>query len=223
MYYIYAYLREDKSPYYIGKGKGKRAWVKCRSVPRPKEKERIIFLIENIAKEEDAFEWEKFFIAAYGRKNNATGILRNLTDGGEGMSGHIQSPEHIKKSADARRGKKRPYISEKLKGRISLRRGIPMSEEDKQKRRKPKLNKENYRKPKSEKHKLNIKNSLIGRKRLESEFRTYNWEITTPNNEIFVIKNLSKFCRENNLSSGALCIVAQGKRNHHKGYKTRRI
>jgi hypothetical protein len=38
--------------------------------------------------EEEAFEYERMLIAAYGRKN-----LVNLTDGGEGASGHIPSDE----------------------------------------------------------------------------------------------------------------------------------
>ena len=34
-YYIYQYLREDGTPYYIGKGKNRRAWVKQRIIPLP--------------------------------------------------------------------------------------------------------------------------------------------------------------------------------------------
>ena len=85
-FYVYAYMREDNTPYYIGKGTGRRAFYKKRRCPPPRDKNRIVFLFENL-NEDEAFEWEEFFIKAYGRQDNGTGILRNLTDGGEGMSG----------------------------------------------------------------------------------------------------------------------------------------
>jgi len=47
--------------------------------------------------------------------------------------------------------------------------------------------------------------------------------ITYPDGHEEKIKNLRKFCRENNLAQSALTLVAQGKHKHHKGYKTRYI
>ena len=90
-YYVYAYLREDGSPYYIGKGSGNRAYVSQHTVNLP-SKDRIVILHENL-EETDAFEKEKYYISLYGRKNNGTGILRNLTDGGEGSSGYKHNDE----------------------------------------------------------------------------------------------------------------------------------
>jgi hypothetical protein len=92
-FYTYAYLREDRTPYYIGKGKGNRAFIKSRkSAKPPKDITRIIFLKQNIT-EEEAFKHEKYMIAVLGRKDLGTGILRNLTDGGQGSSGAIRSEE----------------------------------------------------------------------------------------------------------------------------------
>lgn len=91
-YYTYAYLRKDGTPYYIGKGRGNRAYKKhWRSKTRggyfsPPEKDKILILKRNLT-EEEAFKHEKYMISVFGRKDNGTGILRNLTDGGEGMSG----------------------------------------------------------------------------------------------------------------------------------------
>lgn len=84
-YYVYAYLRNvDSTPYYIGKGKGNRAFRRNdHSVSVPLRKEQILFLQKDLD-EEQAFEYEKFYIKMFGRKDLNNGILLNKTDGGEG-------------------------------------------------------------------------------------------------------------------------------------------
>ena len=86
-FYTYAYLREDGTPYYIGKGSKNRAWRRdYHHCGTPKDKSRILIL-KHFEKEADAFKHEIYMIAVLGRKDLDTGILRNLTDGGEGASG----------------------------------------------------------------------------------------------------------------------------------------
>lgn len=46
-----------------------------------------------------------------------------------------------------------------------------------------------------------------------------NWEIVSPDNQTFCIRNLSKFCRLNNLHQGCMSLVSQGKRENHMGWK----
>lgn len=43
--------------------------------------------------------------------------------------------------------------------------------------------------------------------------------LVSPNNEQLTVDNLPLFCKEHNLDSAKLCLVAQGKRNHHKQWK----
>ena len=105
-YYTYAYLREDRTPYYIGKWRGRRIHSTKRIVKPPKDKSRIIFLKENLT-EEEAFKHEKYMIAVFGRKDNGTGILRNLTDGGEGASNQ-GTPEQRRESARKREASMTP-------------------------------------------------------------------------------------------------------------------
>lgn len=90
-YYTYAYLREDLTPYYVGKGRGKRAFLDSRW-NKPKDISRIMFLREGMS-EKDALKHEAEMIKTWGRKDLGTGILRNRTDGGDGVSGYKHSDE----------------------------------------------------------------------------------------------------------------------------------
>jgi len=130
-YYTYAYLRQDGTPYYIGKGKGNRIYQKSGDVIKPpKNKNRIIFLKQNLT-EDNAFKHEIYMISIFGRKDLNTGILHNRTNGGEGASGHIQSEETKQKRSIALKGKSRPQeVKEKIGNKN---RGKTHSEETRQK------------------------------------------------------------------------------------------
>lgn len=109
-YYVYAYLRTDNTPYYIGKGKGNRAYEKSsHTVPTP-PRDRVIFLETNLT-ELGAWALERRMIRWYGRKIDGSGILRNTQSGGpRGEAGDgIRAPkteEHRRKLSEALKGRK---------------------------------------------------------------------------------------------------------------------
>jgi len=127
-YYTYAYLREDGSPYYVGKGSGDRIFSNIRSIHKPSNISRIVFLRENMT-EKESFDNEVEMIKLWGRKNLGNGLLRNMTDGGEGVSGHKHTEEHKKNMSLSHLGKKyrqrqggmrRRNMSEETKAKIRL-------------------------------------------------------------------------------------------------------
>lgn len=112
-FYVYMYLRSKRSrhgesgtPYYVGKGRAMRAYSKYHRVRPPVDKSMIVFVVQNLS-ESTAHEEEKRLIALYGRIDNGTGCLRNLTDGGEGQCGAKWSSEIVGKRASKNRGRKR--------------------------------------------------------------------------------------------------------------------
>ena len=137
-YYTYAYLREDKTPYYIGKGKENRIYKKGNGeIYPPKDKSRIIFLKQNLT-EEQAFKHEIYMIAVFGRKDKGTGILHNKTDGGEGSSGYRHTLKAKKNMSVKRSGKKHPnygktHSDETRKKMSEAKKGFTHSDETRKK------------------------------------------------------------------------------------------
>ena len=121
-YYVYAYIRSKDSkiakagtPYYIGKGKGRRAWSKQHRINLPNDNKFIVILETNLSNT-GALALERRYIRWYGRIDINTGILYNQTDGGDGRSN--LSPEQLRKLIESR-------------SNTAWNKGVPRSEESK--------------------------------------------------------------------------------------------
>ncbi len=205
-FYTYAYLREDRTPYYIGKGVRYRLFEGSgKPCPVPKDKNRIIFLKQNLI-EEEAFKHETYMISVFGRKIDG-GILLNKTFGGEGASGRV-----VKDST-------RVILKEKCSGWKHTPEAI-------EKIRQSSLSR--IYSPKSEETKRKISNTLKGRK-LSKELvdkRTQSvckntYVIISPDGVKYNTNNLKEFQRQNNLKH--LYDVVSGKRKQEKGWTAFKI
>jgi hypothetical protein len=132
-YYTYAWLREDMTPYYVGKGIRNRAYCPHRrgdTYMSPPPKDRVLFLKKNLT-EFDAYKHENYIISILGLKSEG-GILINMSYGGEGSSGRVLSEETKDKIRQKNKNKKLTEEQKELISKqVSQRRGWNNGEVDK--------------------------------------------------------------------------------------------
>lgn len=226
-FYVYAYLdprkpgeyiyfddkinfevKFDYEPFYIGKGGTKKQLkrhlgetkettannIKVSIISKIRNelnKNPIIIKVASNLTENKAFSLEDAIIKTVGRITFKNGPLSNLVDGKIG--GHSNpSPEIRKKLGDATRGKTYEEIH-----------GVDKAQELKNVR--VESNK-NRKVTKTTKNKMSEKKSLT-------------WQVISSDNQIFIIKNLYLFCKNNNLTNSLMANVSKGLQKQHKGWK----
>lgn len=161
-FYVYIHKKPDGTPFYVGKGTGRRAhqfynrsdWHK--NIVAKYGKNNIIIEVVNCLDEAQAFDLEKIYIKQF--KHSGV-CLVNLTDGGEGHSGFSQTPAIKKKRSETL---KRFYASETGK-QVNAKLNKHRIGRKNTQATKLKMSNASKGKPKTAQHALNLSKSRVGK------------------------------------------------------------
>jgi len=184
--YVYGKYKFDYEPFYVGKGSGRRFRVhlynhklkrnkynnnKIKKISKFIGKNNLPIVIIDCSCEKEAFELEKKLIKLIGRADLGEGTLTNLTDGGEGVSGHKHSKETRRKMSKSKEGfvpwnAGMRYSEEGRKKMREIRIGKKCSEETKRKMSEAAKGEKNHNfgKPLSEETKRKLSEANKGEK-----------------------------------------------------------
>ena len=147
-------------------------------------------------------EREEYWIKFYDTVENGF----NIKEGGKCARGYKQSESSIEKRR------------QKLLGR-------PLSEEHKQKISKAHkgkiLPKETVDKMIAYRTGRNLTESC--KEKISKSHCKNTYELKNKDGRMFIIKNLSKFCKENNLQQSAFVMIMKGERKHHKNWTIKKL
>jgi hypothetical protein len=197
-YYVYAHYKKGEVdiPFYVGKGRKRRAWQTNKRSEFwhnvVKKYGCDIRILYDDLSESDAFWIECKLIGMFGRADKGLGPLVNHTDGGDGASGNIQSPELKKQKSEKMKGRKydenrRKNVSEGMKGNANgsgersaeAKRNMSLSQMG---------NKKRLGIPQTE---YNIRRS--------KEAHSKTWNVTLPNGENIKVFCLLDFCKDHDI------------------------
>jgi hypothetical protein len=242
-YYVYAHYVDGESiPFYIGKGKDKRAYdVKRRSAfwNRVAKKGYRVELIAEGLTEKQALAIETEQIKKFGRRDKGTGCLVNMTDGGDGLTSpseltrkkigdantkRFTDPEFRKRFSVAQRNK--PTVTEETKKKMSI--GQSKRYSNREERNKMKITSElawteEKRKEQSErklefyKDRLDVKNKISDTMKKLKCKKSYT--LISPDGKEYECLYQTEFAKTHNLNGSALNSLLRNRRKSHKGWK----
>lgn len=219
MYYVYELIDPRHNvPFYVGKGKGRRAKTHLWETPETRNEHKenkiaairreglepiIKYIVEDIEDEELAYDIETALIKHYGRKGyDKKGILTNICE-------DSRPPNHKGKTYEQIYGVERAKEQRELRARLQKERGGYGPKKHSQEtinklkqwgvgEKNPMYGKQQSAETKKKIGKANSKYS--GRKNKKSLLKI----LVSPNGEIYKLygNELAEFCKENNLSYG---------------------